>query len=185
MLETVQRLKNFSAPVILVCAPVPVRWGLGWPARLPDAKVICVELSPLALPYLERNLSRYGEGRVRAIKGDVLNGPDGLSLPPVDAVVSIRPHLYRGTAGAAKGSAAGAAAGFGRRPGWTKLFYRAITNNWLGLLKPGGVAAVEIGNGQENAVADLLRTAGVSQITCSLDLTGAIRVVAGNKNICL
>ena len=31
-------------------------------------------------------------------------------------------------------------------------FYRAITNNWLGLLKPGGVAAVEIGNGQENAV---------------------------------
>ena len=64
-------------------------------------------------------------------------------------------------------------------------FYRAITNNWLGLLKPGGVAAVEIGNGQENAVADLLRTAGISQITCSQDLTGAIRVVAGNKNICL
>ena len=64
-------------------------------------------------------------------------------------------------------------------------FYRAITNNWLGLLKPGGVAAVEIGNGQENAVADLLKTAGVSQITFSQDITGAIRVVAGNKNVCL
>ena len=64
-------------------------------------------------------------------------------------------------------------------------FYRAITNNWLGLLKPGGVAAVEIGNGQENAVADLLKTAGVSQITFSQDITGAIRVVIGNKNVCL
>ena len=64
--------------------------------ELPDAKVICVELSPLALPYLERNLSRYGEGRVRAVKGDVLNGPDGLSLPPVDAVVSNPPTFVPG-----------------------------------------------------------------------------------------
>ena len=96
VLETVQRLKNFSAPVILDLCAGTGAVGLGVARELPDAKVICVELSPLALPYLERNLSRYGEGRVRAVKGDVLNGPDGLSLPPVDAVVSNPPYICTG-----------------------------------------------------------------------------------------
>lgn len=36
VLETVQRLKNFSAPVILdLCAGTGARWGLGWPASFP------------------------------------------------------------------------------------------------------------------------------------------------------
>ena len=184
-METVQRLKNFSAPVILDLCAGTGAVGLGVARELPDAKVICVELSPLALPYLERNLSRYGEGRVRAIKGDVLNGPDGLSLPPVDAVVSNPPYICTGELpGLQKEVRQEPRLALDGGPDGLS-FYRAITNNWLGLLKPGGVAAVEIGNGQENAVADLLKTAGVSQITFSQDITGVIRVVAGNKNICL
>ena len=56
---------------------------------------------------------------------------------------------------------------------------------WLRLLKPDGVAAVEIGNGQGPAVAELLQKADVARISYCKDLTGTIRVVAGNKNICL
>ena len=115
----------------------------------------------------------------------MLNGPDGLSLPPVDAVVSNPPYICTGELpGLQKEVRQEPRLALDGGPDGLS-FYRAITNNWLGLLKPGGVAAVEIGNGQENAVADLLKTAGVSQITFSQDITGAIRVVIGNKNVCL
>ena len=46
VLETVQRLKIFSAPVILDLCAGTGAVGLGVALELPDAKVICVELSP-------------------------------------------------------------------------------------------------------------------------------------------
>ena len=49
VLETVQRLKNFSAPVILDLCAGTGAVGLGVARELPDAKVICVELSTLWL----------------------------------------------------------------------------------------------------------------------------------------
>ena len=51
-------------------------------------------------------------------------------------------------------------------------FYRAIAQKWLGPLKPGGVAAVEIGNGQGPAVAALFEQNGVSRLSYCQDLTG-------------
>ena len=110
VLETVQRLKNFSAPVILDLCAGTGAVGLGVARELPDAKVICVELSPLALPYLAG-----GKGRRAEWPGWAFSAAGGCGC------FQSALHLYRRAAGAAKGSAAGAAAGFGRRPGWTKL----------------------------------------------------------------
>ena len=185
VLEAVRRLKKISDPIVLDLCAGTGAVGLGIAGELPNASVICVELSPLAFPYLEKNLSRYGEGRVRAVKGDVLRGPEELSLPQADAVVSNPPYICTGELpGLQKEVRQEPQLALDGGPDGL-IFYRAITKKWLGLLKPGGAAAMEIGNGQKKDVADLLEKAGVFQITYSEDLTGAIRVVAGNKNVCL
>lgn len=185
VLETARRLEETSSPVVLDLCAGTGAVGLGIARKLPNAKVLCVELSPLAFPYLEKNLARHGEGRVTAVKGDVLLGPEGLSLPQADAVVSNPPYICSGELPALQMEV--------RREPVLALdggedglkFYRAIAEKWLRLLKPDGVAAVEIGNGQGPAVAELLQKADVARISYCKDLTGTIRVVAGNKNICL
>ena len=58
-------------------------------------------------------------------------------------------------------------------------FYRALAAYWIPRLRPGGVAAVEIGEGQAHAVADLFAQAGLEQIRFANDLGGICRVVAG------
>lgn len=183
--EAARRLKKVAAPIVLDLCAGTGAVGLGLAHELPDAKVICVELSSLAFPYLEKNLSRYGEGRVQAVKGDILKGPEELSISLVDGIVSNPPYICTGelpdlqieVRQEPKMALDGGPDGL--------IFYRAITQKWLSLLKPGGTAALEIGNDQEKNVTELLEKAGVSQITYSQDLTGTIRVVAGNKNICL
>lgn len=59
------------------------------------------------------------------------------------------------------------------------VFYRAIAQLWVPRLKPGGVAAVEIGEEQAQAVTELFRDAGVREIEVRKDFNGLDRVVAG------
>ena len=61
------------------------------------------------------------------------------------------------------------------------LFYRAIADIWIPKIKTGGIVAVEIGEGQETAVARLFADAGVEQIQFEKDSGNIIRVVAGMK----
>ena len=49
--------------------------GLALGRRIPDAEVICVELSDEALPYLRRNIEAFGDGRVTLHVADVLEAP--------------------------------------------------------------------------------------------------------------
>ena len=63
--------------------------------------------------------------------------------------------------------------------------YRAITAALPGLLAPGGVAVLELGAGQEAAVAGLARAAGLAVAGCRADLAGIPRalVLRGQKTI--
>lgn len=185
VLEAARRLENIANPVVLDLCAGTGAVGLGIAKKLSGAQVVCVELSPLAFSYLEKNIARYGAGRVRAVMGDVLLGPEALPLPPADAVVSNPPYICSSEMPSLQIEVRKEPkmALDGGEDGLT--FYRAIAQKWLGLLKPGGAAAVEIGNGQGPAVTALLEQNGVSRLSYCQDLTGADRVVAGNKNICL
>ena len=59
------------------------------------------------------------------------------------------------------------------------LFYRAIANLWAPLVRPGGVVAVEIGETQGAAVAELFTKAGLEDIQVAQDWSGLDRVVSG------
>jgi release factor glutamine methyltransferase len=57
--------------------------------------------------------------------------------------------------------------------------YRAICSDLARILKPEGAVFLEIGIGQEQAVASLLTEAGAATVGFHRDLSGRIRVVSG------
>ncbi len=59
--------------------------------------------------------------------------------------------------------------------------YRAIATGAAAHLVPGGRIAVEIGLGQEGAVAGFFRAAGLAGVATHHDLTGRVRVVSARR----
>ncbi len=157
--------------------------ALGLLTLVPECSAQCVEVSQKALPYLEKNLERYGQGRVTALAGDVLSretaaafAPGSLdflaSNPPyiaTEEIPTLQPEVQREPALALDGGPDGL------------VFYRAITELWLPLVRPGGVVAVEIGETQGAQVADLFTQAGLKNVTVTQDWSGLDRVVSGKK----
>ncbi len=60
--------------------------------------------------------------------------------------------------------------------------YRAVTADAARLLDPGGIAAFEIGAGQEDAVRTLMRAAGLRDIAAHRDLSGTVRCLSAGRS---
>lgn len=157
--------------------------ALGLAALVPGLAAHCVEVSQKALPYLEENLKRYGKGQVTAFPGDVLSretagafAPESLdflaSNPPyiaTEEISALAPEVRNEPALALDGGKDGL------------VFYRAIAELWLPLVRPGGVVGVEIGESQGCQVAELFRQGGLQDVTITQDWSGLDRVVSGRK----
>lgn len=94
--------------------------ALGLRTLLPQAEVLCLELSDRAFPYLEENLRRHGKGLAAARKGDVLSPALAGEFVPgsLDFIASNPPYIETGgTARPPAGGTAGACPGPGRRGG--------------------------------------------------------------------
>ena len=61
------------------------------------------------------------------------------------------------------------------------VFYRAIASLWLPLVKPGGLAAVEIGESQGQVVSQIFQQAGLTDVETVKDWAGLDRVVWGRR----
>lgn len=154
--------------------------GLGLCSLIPEARVACLELDQRALGYLQANVERYPQYRATAVEGDVLAGPLGLeggldfiaSNPPYIAAAELpdlQPEVRREPELALNGGPDGL------------IFYRAILEKWLPLLRPGGVLGVEIGDAQGEAVQKLFQEAGLGKVQIYQDLAGLDRAVLGNR----
>ena len=143
-------------------------------SELPDANGIGTDISHRALTAARDNASRLGlAARAEYIIGDfgaALSGAFDLvvSNPPyiastdiatLPAEVRADPHL------ALDGGADGLDC------------YRTIAEQVPRLLKPGGHLVVELGMGQEPAVAAMFRTAGLVPSPARLDLAGIPRAL--------
>lgn len=149
----------------------------------PDLSILCVEWSDQALPYLQENLRRYGQGRATARKGDVLSPAFAASFPQgsLDFVASNPPYIateelptlqlevQKEPALALDGGEDGL------------VFYRAIAQLWVPKVKPGGLVAVEIGETQGPAVRELFQQAGLLHVEIEQDWAGLDRVVWGRR----
>ena len=152
--------------------------GLGLCSLIPGTQVACVELDPAAMGYLRENVARYPQYQASAVRANVLEPPCGFdggldflaSNPPYvpsPEVPDLQPEVLQEPRLAVDGGGDGL------------VFYRAITDHWLGLVRPGGVAAVEIGETQGPAVAELFESAGLEEVRVLADLAGLDRVVIG------
>lgn len=157
--------------------------GLGVCKLCAGAELTCVELSPEALPYLEKNIAAHPQYAVRAVQGDVLSSEfaaqfvDGgyqliVSNPPyiaTEEIASLEPEVQREPKLALDGGEDGL------------LFYRAICRLWLPKLCPGGVLAVEIGEEQGESVRRLFAESGLQNVTVTKDWANLDRCVSGVK----
>ncbi|MGI6344655.1 MAG: peptide chain release factor N(5)-glutamine methyltransferase [Bacillota bacterium] len=147
----------------------------------PQAAVWATDVSAAALEVAHRNAQVHGVAeRVRFLQGSWTEPLAGLGLrfhlivsnPPyiataqiaeLDSVVQHEPRLALD----------------GGRDGLD--CYRQLIPATLPLLFPGGLLAVEVGQGQDQAVVELFQAAGFAQPEVRHDLAGIPRVVRGRR----
>ncbi len=143
--------------------------------EFPHASGLGVDASEAALAIARANAAALGlAARSRFVRGDWLAGIDGrfdlvLANPPYIAraeMAALAPELRFEPQGALLAEEAGFAA------------HRAILGELGRVLAPGGVAVVEVGAGQAEAVATLARAAGLDIAGLRHDLAGIPRAIS-------
>lgn len=173
-----QNLLHLETPAVLDLCAGSGAVSIGLCSLLPGARVTAAELSDRAFFYLEKNVERHRMD-VTPVKLDVLHEELPGKSRFFDAIVSNPPYIPRGdlTALQPEVQHEPALALDGGEDGM--LFYRAICERFLPLLKPGGFIAVEIGAGQALNVQNLFSAHGLQKIEIRRDLGKIERVVIG------
>lgn len=148
-------------------------------AKLFGADVTLVEKSSEAFAYLEKNIALNGvNAQCRAVLGDCFDeekvrGEYNLiiSNPPYLTEKDME-NLQKEVTFEPKTALFGGADGLD--------FYRALLKKYPKMLKENGLFAVEIGMGEEKAVAEIFRENGL-EARFAEDYRGIIRVVYGVK----
>ena len=146
--------------------------------NLPNAKVTAVEKYPEAARFLKKNITLNGAKNVEAVMSDVCESPFG----NYDIIVSNPPYIPDGDRVILSKEVLKEpeSALFGGQDGL--FFYRVIAKKWKTVLNPNGVMAFEVGIKEAEAVADILKAEGFTDIGFGKDLLGIQRVVFGTVN---
>jgi len=151
-------------------------------SELPGATGVGTDISAGALRTARSNAEHLGlAGRANFVECDYCDSLAG----PFDLIVSNPPYIVRSEINtlardvrdydprrALDGGSDGLVA------------YRAIARDIAGLLEPGGAFALEVGEGQADDVAELIRLTGLHTIRPHrTDLAGIPRVVWGRKPV--
>lgn len=177
-----ESLKDVENPRVLDLCAGSGAVALGMAQKLPGATFVCAELSEKAMPYLRANAEKYAPGRVEIISADVLKPPVlSVILAPesFDAIVSNPPYIPSGEIPelsrevhqephmALDGGTDG------------MDFYRAITEEWLVLLRSGGRLAFELGFEQLEYVKGIFVRLKLNEISIKKDFSDINRAIVG------
>ena len=154
--------------------------GLSIANAFPNCRGVLLDVSEKAVELAGENAKNLGlNDRLIAVSGDVCKAPDMNFLGSFDVIVSNPPYITRDEMAELDRSVRDfepQGALFGGNDGLH--FYRAIVNDWLKLLKPGGFIAFECGYRQATDVGRLLKNAGCTGIKIVEDTAGIPRVVS-------
>lgn len=157
--------------------------GIALARELPEAEILAIDISPAALAVARENALRHGvDDRVELVLGDLL-GPLLARRAFVDAVVSNPPYIVdteiQGLAPEVSEHEPRTALAGGGEDGLSVVsrLLRQVGN----VLNEGGFLFMEIGQGQDQRVAELTRDSGLELLRTASDLAGIPRVVVARK----
>ena len=155
--------------------------GLAVAANVSDCRVVMGDSSEQALSICRANMIKNNLSRnITVIEIDVLNSPQSL-LGAFDVISCNPPYIPTGDIEKLDSSVKdfepiealdGGADGL--------KFFRAIIDNWVKRLKPGGYFAFECGIDQASALRYLMMKAGFADIQTYKDTANIERVVTGS-----
>ena len=176
--QVLEGMKDTSSPRILELCGGSGCLAVTIALERPDAEVWCVEKSPEAFSYLQKNNVALGAG-VHTLLGDALDA--GCVEGDFDCILSNPPYLSDSDMRELEPelSYEPVMALYGESDGL--FFYRELTARWADRLRPGGLLAYEIGMGQHPQVAAMMEAAGLNTICLTRDYGGIIRVLTARK----
>ncbi len=146
---------------------------------LSAAQISAVDLSPAALEVAHENAGRNGvKDRIRFLEGDLLAPVVGERF---DFVVSNPPYVAESDRASLSVEVRDFEPGMALFAGSGLEVYRRLIPSAFAVLVEGGTLALEIGCGQDTAVAGLLADSGFEQIEFVADLQGIPRVAFGRR----
>lgn len=148
-------------------------------AELPQVRGAGVDLSAKALEVARGNAAALGlAGRCRLVQGDWTNAITGM----FDVVISNPPYIPSADIAGLDPEVATHEPRLALDGGADGLsFYRRLAGDIARLLRPQGLLALEVGEGQARPVAALLTAAGIEVLEQRRDLAGIERCVLGRK----
>jgi len=181
--ELVERVLNYlkpvEAPIVLDlcsgsgCIPIAIAHCR------PTAQVFGVELSDAAFSYFIQNIARNQIKNVTPVKGDVFVLPQFVTLRRYHAITANPPYIATAELDSLQAEVHHEPAMALNGGGDGLLFYHSLPTIAMGLLLPGGLLALEIGEKQGEQVSVLLAKAGFEAVTVHKDLSGNDRIVTG------
>lgn len=178
-------IADVPAPVVVDLCAGSAAIAIAIALARPDATVIAVEREPSALAWARRNLDRHAAAGGTVIKlrgGDVtdsrlLSDLDGSA----DLVVANPPYVPEGTSVSVEVAKHDPAEAVFAGPDGLAVV-RPLVTVAAGLLKPGGVLAMEHDESQGAAVPTLLASRRVlADVKDHVDLTGRPRFVSARR----
>jgi release factor glutamine methyltransferase len=144
---------------------------------LPNGQITALDISPAALAVARSNaeMNRVGN-RIRFVESDLLEVVAGEQF---DIIVSNPPYVADGEDLEAQVRDYEPVSALFAGPEGLDVYRRLIPQAWTAL-RPGGWLLLEIGQGQSDALAQLL--AGSSEVSFIADLQGIPRVACAQKN---
>lgn len=152
--------------------------GLALASRIPSARVTLADISEGALAVAKKNVSRLKlGGRACCVQVDALRpAPDYLGK--FHAIVSNPPYITTAEMETLDASVREYEPHLALCGGEDGLaFYRSIVENFTRALRPGGFLAFEFGEGQGNAICDILEAHGYTVLERANDYHGTQRAV--------
>lgn len=154
--------------------------GLAIAANVPNCRIVMIDSSEQALSVCRTNMLNNNLSRnITTIEADILNKPPAI-LGEFDLIVSNPPYIPTGDIETLDSSVKDYEPRMALDGGEDGLtYFRAITENWKKLIKPGGNLALECGENQAAAVRYIMKQNGFKDIKTFKDTLGIERVVIG------
>ncbi len=148
--------------------------------EMPATRLVAIDISANALEVCRRNIAAQKLiSRVICMQADALSSPP-LGIGEFDMIVSNPPYIASEEIKMLDVSVKDFEPVWALDGGEDGLkFYKAIIKYWKSLLRQGGYLLFEVGEGQAQAVRDMLSAAGFGYTDTRKDTLGIDRVVFG------